>query len=283
MDKGTQIAFLGIGAMGLPMADRVLAAGYPLSVWNRTPSRAEALSGSGARVAPTPQDVVRDAEVVITMLADPPAVLEIVTQIAPELRPGSFLIEMSTIGPDALHKVAGLLPEGVTLIDSPVMGSADRAAAGELVLLVGGAADPVQPLLEQFGTVVRTGGPGSGAALKIVLISAVVAGVVAIGEAMALADQFGLPQELVASAMTASPLAGIAGRAFAQHSSFAVRLAAKDIALAASVANLPLTRAVHERLMAFPGAQEQDLAHIVSCIRAELTAGSAQVDRSVGG
>ena len=267
MANSTKVAFLGIGAMGLPMAGRILAAGYPLSVWNRTPGRADPLGLSGAQVAATPADAVRDADVVITMLADPGAVLEVVTEIAPTLRPGSFLIEMSTIGPAAVRTVAGLLPEGVTLIDAPVMGSADRAATGELVVLVGGEADPVQPLLELFGTVRRTGETGSGAALKIVLISAVVAGVTAIGEAMALADQFGLPQELVVSAMTASPLAGIAGRAFAQQSSFAIRLAAKDVALATNAADLPLARAVYERLTAFPEAQDEDLAQLVKYIR----------------
>ncbi len=133
------------------------------------------------------------------------------------------MIEASTIGPDALREAAALLPDGVTLIDAPVMGSIDRAASGELSLLVGGEADGVLPLLELFGTVTRTGESGTGAALKIVLINAVVAGVTVIGEAMALADTLGLSEDLVKRAMAASPLAGIAGRAFTPDAHFPIR------------------------------------------------------------
>jgi 3-hydroxyisobutyrate dehydrogenase-like beta-hydroxyacid dehydrogenase len=99
-----------------------------------------------------------------------------------------------------------------------------------------------------------------GAALKVVLISAVVAGVTAIGEAMAVADALGLPEDLVKAAMPQSPVAGIAGRAFAQGSHFAIRLAAKDVALAAASADLPVSCAVHTRLLEFPAEREEDVA-----------------------
>jgi 3-hydroxyisobutyrate dehydrogenase-like beta-hydroxyacid dehydrogenase len=146
MDKNSKIAFLGLGTMGAPMARRVLAAGYPLTVWNRSPERAAVLAGEGARVAETPAEAVREADVVVTMLADPLAVQGVVARFASALRPGACLIEASTIGAQALAELSGLLPEGVTLVDAPVMGSADRAAAGELSLLVGGDADEVMPV-----------------------------------------------------------------------------------------------------------------------------------------
>lgn len=276
MDKNTRIAFLGLGAMGAPMARRVLDAGYPLTVWNRSPQRAEPLVAKGAQQAETPAGAVRDADVVITMLADPAAVREVVGALAPALRPGQTLIESSTIGPDALHEVAGLLPDGVTLIDSPVMGSVDRAEAGGLSLLVGGDADEVMPLLELFGTVTRTGETGTGAALKIVLISAVVAGVTMIGEAMTLADALGLPEDLVKSAMTtASPLAGIAARAFSEDTLYQVHLAAKDVGLATASADLPLYRTVHDILTAYPSAADEDLSHIVKLLRTKGSSASA--------
>jgi 3-hydroxyisobutyrate dehydrogenase-like beta-hydroxyacid dehydrogenase len=266
MDK--KIAFLGLGTMGTPMARRLLSAGYPLTVWNRSAGRAARLEEEGATVAASPAEAVRDADIVITMLADPAAVREVVGALAPALRPGVTLIEASTIGPDGLREVAGLLPEGVALVDSPVMGSADRAAAGELSLLVGGDFAAVKPVLEVFGTITPCGETGTGAALKVVLISAIVAGVTVVGEAMALADRLGLPEDLVTRSMAASPLAGLAGRAFATGAHFPIYLAAKDVALATGEADLPVARAVHERLTGFPDAREEDLGQVVKHIRA---------------
>ncbi|NEA33959.1 NAD(P)-dependent oxidoreductase [Streptomyces sp. SID13031] len=269
MDKNTKIAFLGLGSMGAPMARRVQAAGYPLTVWNRSPARAAAFAEAGAvvTVADSPADAVREADVVITMLADPAAVRDVVGEFAPSIKPGTILIDASTVGPAVVRELAELLPDGVTLIDAPVMGSVDRAASGELLLMVGGDADPVLPLLELFGTVNRTGAVGTGAALKLVLINAVVNGVALVGEAMALADALGLPEAQVKAALATSPLAGLAGRAFAEGSYFPVRLAAKDVALATAAADLPIARAVHARLTAYPAVTNEDLAQIIKPFR----------------
>jgi 3-hydroxyisobutyrate dehydrogenase len=263
MDKNSKIAFLGLGSMGGPMARRVAAAGYPLTVWNRSAGRAEGFE----EVADSPADAVRDADVVVTMLADPAAVREVVSSFASTLKPGAVLVEASTIGPDAVREVAELLPDGVTLVDAPVMGSVDRAASGELSLFVGGDADGVMPLLEVFGSVNRTGAVGTGAALKLVMINAVVNGVALIGEALALADALGLPEEQVRRSLAASPVAGIAGRAFAEGAYFPVRLAAKDVALAADAAELPIARAIHARLTAYPDATNEDIGQIVKYFR----------------
>lgn len=267
MDKNTKIAFLGLGSMGGPMARRVLAAGYPLTVWNRSAGRTEEFAKQGATVAESPAEAVRDAEVVVTMLADPAAVREVVGAFASELQPGTVLIEASTIGPAAVAEVEKVLRAGVTLIDAPVMGSVDRAASGELSLMVGGEADPVMPLLELFGTVNRTGATGTGAALKLVLINAVVNGVTVIAEAMTLADALGLPEDQVKRAMAASPLAGIAGRAFAEGSYFPIRLAAKDVSLAAGAVSLPIATIVYDHLTAYPDAANEDLSQIVKHLR----------------
>ncbi|MEV4316011.1 NAD(P)-dependent oxidoreductase [Actinocrispum sp. NPDC049592] len=257
MDKN--LAFLGLGSMGDPMARRLIPAGYRLTVWNRTPK------DFPAEVAASPADAVRNADVVITMLADPPAVREVVTGFAAALRPGTTVIDMSSIGPQAVREVRDLLPDGVTLIDAPVMGSIDRAAGGELSVLAGGDADEVMPILRVFGTVTRAGALGAGAALKIVLINAVISGVAVVAEAMALADAFGLPEDMVKRAMAASPLAGVAGRAFAQGVYFPVRLAAKDVGLATASADLPLSTVVQNLLDAAPSTE--DLAAIVKYAR----------------
>ena len=209
MERVERIGFIGLGIMGGPMAGRLLAAGYPVTVWNRTASRAEPLQAEGATVAASPAEAVREADVVITMLADPTAVREVINAVSGHLRPGTTLIEASTIGPQALQEVVALLPGGVALIDAPVMGSADRAASGQLVVLAGGDLTKVRPILEVFGTVTECGAVGNGAALKVVLINAVIAGVTVIGEAMALADALGLPEELVTGALASGPLAGV--------------------------------------------------------------------------
>jgi 3-hydroxyisobutyrate dehydrogenase-like beta-hydroxyacid dehydrogenase len=272
MERMERMAFIGLGIMGSPMAKRLLAAGYPLTVWNRTASRAEPLQAEGANVAASPAEAVREADVVITMLADPTAVREVINDIARHLRPGATLIEASTIGPQALKEVAALLPGSVALVDAPVMGSADRAASGQLVVLAGGNLTKVRPILEVFGTVTECGAVGHGAALKVVLINAVIAGVTVVGESMALADVLGLPPELVTSALASGPLAGIAGRAFAQGANYPLRLAAKDVTLATASADLPLLRIVHDWLIAFPEVESEDLGQIVRHIRAQLQA-----------
>jgi 3-hydroxyisobutyrate dehydrogenase-like beta-hydroxyacid dehydrogenase len=263
-----KIAFLGLGTMGAPMAGRLIAAGHDVTVWNRTDEKAVPLIDQGASAAASPSDAVGDADVVITMLSDSAAVAEVVSAFVPALKPNATLIDASTIGPAALAEVAALLPEGVTLVDSPVMGSADRAATGELVLLAGGEISAVRPILDLFGNVIHCGPLGNGAALKVVVIGAIVAGVTVIGEAMALADTFKLREELVVGVMQKMPLAGLAARAFAEGSLYQVKLAAKDVALGADVAHLPVARAVHQRLLDFPAAATEDIGQIVKFIRA---------------
>ena len=189
----SDVAFLGMGAMGAPMARRLLAAGHHVTVWNRTPARAEALRADGADVAATPAEAVAGAAYVLTMLSDAAAVESVAAAFAPALAAGAVVVEMSTIGPDAEHRVRALLPDSVAVADAPVMGSVDRAAAGALTVLAGGAVDAARPVLAELGDIVDCGGFGAGAARKIVLINAVIAGVAVVGEALALADRLGVP------------------------------------------------------------------------------------------
>ncbi len=162
------------------MARRVLSAGYPLAVWNRSPGPADLLAAEGAARAQSPVEAVRDADVVILMLADAAAVHAVIEQAAPALRAGTVVVDASTIGPEAVAAIRTRLPDGVAYLDAPVMGSVDRATSGQLGVLVGGDAEPVLPLLRLFGTVTSTGPVGTAAALKIVLITAVVTGVAAV-------------------------------------------------------------------------------------------------------
>ncbi|MER5740532.1 NAD(P)-dependent oxidoreductase [Streptomyces sp. NPDC002262] len=257
-----KIAFLGLGSMGLPMARRLLDAGYPLTVWNRTAAKAAPLLDAGALLAETPADAVRNADVVITMLADPDAARAVAGLLIPALRPGTHWIDTSTIGPGTTRELAARLPEGVTLIDAPVMGSVDRAASGELLILAGGDTTPVADVLARLGTVTACGGPGDGAALKLVLINAAIGGVALVAESLALADALGLPRDLALRTLGAGPLGGAVGRVTATGSHFPVALAAKDVALATGTAELPLLETVHRFLLADPTLSGEDLASV---------------------
>ncbi|MGW7523866.1 NAD(P)-dependent oxidoreductase [Streptomyces sp. NPDC054783] len=242
-----KIAFLGLGRMGAPMARRLLAARHPLTVWNRTPARAEPLVTEGAVRAGSPAEAVRDADVVITMLAGPDALADVAGAVAPELPPGTAWVEMSTVGPDAVRELAGRLKDGVTLVDAPVMGSTDRAAGGTLGILAGGDTAAVEHVLAHLGTVTRTGPLGSGASLKLVVNTAVIGGVGLVAEALRLAAALGLDGGTARAALKTGPLGGAVDRAFADGVSFATDLAVKDLRISASAAQLPIIAAVSER------------------------------------
>lgn len=265
-----KIAFLGLGHMGAPMARQLLATGNPLTVWNRTAEKAKPLVGEGARLAADPAEAVRDADVVITMLAGPDAVRAVADAIVPELRPGTHWVEMSTVGPDVVRELAARVPDGVTLVDAPVMGSTDKAAAGQLGILAGGEADGVAHVLACFGPVTRTGPIGSGAALKLVVNTAVIGGVALVAEAMKLADALGLDEQTAMGALAGGPLGGAVGRAFATDVHFGSDLAVKDVALATAVTQLPAMEAVLGHYQAAADDLEvahEDIARAVAHIR----------------
>src|SRR6202140_3112393 len=120
------IGFLGLGEMGTPMAGRLLHAGHDLVVWNRSVERTAALAKEGAAVAPSPAKAAAGRDFVITMLATPEALEQVLfgsAGLAPALSPGQVLIDMSTVGPDEIRSVAARMPKGVSLVDAPVRGS----------------------------------------------------------------------------------------------------------------------------------------------------------------
>jgi 3-hydroxyisobutyrate dehydrogenase/2-hydroxy-3-oxopropionate reductase len=206
-----KLAFLGLGAMGAPMAARLIAAGHEVAVWNRTPSRAQAVSGA-ARVAESPADAARGADAVITMLENPQAVSEVLLGddgVAAGAGPGATLIEMSTIGPDALAEIRERLPEGVELVDAPVLGSVSNAEDGSLDVFVGASEEAFErwrDVLSALGTPMHLGPPGSGAAMKLVANSTLAGVITVAGEALALADGFGLDQQRALEALLKTPI-----------------------------------------------------------------------------
>jgi 3-hydroxyisobutyrate dehydrogenase-like beta-hydroxyacid dehydrogenase len=207
-----KLAFLGLGLMGTPMATRLLDAGHDLTVWNRTSAKTEPLLDHGASAASSPAEAVAGADAVITMLATPQALQQVLFAdggVVGALSAGQWLIDMSTVGPETIRSVAGHLPSDVSLIDAPVRGSVPEATAGRLLIYVG-ASDAdfahVQPLLAPLGTLHHVGGSGAGAATKMVVNLTLGVTMTALGEALSLADTLGLHRETVLDVLAESPI-----------------------------------------------------------------------------
>ena len=157
MSPFPNIAFLGTGLMGAPMCQNLLSAGLPLTVWNRSLPKAEPLGKRGAVVADSPQSAVADADAVITMLSDGPAVSEVMFEqgAADAIREGATRIDMGSIGADeAIDHAKRHSEHGVRYLDAPVSGGTRGAAAGELAIMAGGNAETfaaMQPVFAPLG------------------------------------------------------------------------------------------------------------------------------------
>ena len=230
-----QIAVLGLGAMGSRVARRLLDAGHDIIVWNRTPAKARDFP----RVAASPAEACRDADAAITMVADAQALRAVTNGISPPT-----LIEMSTVGPDAIHELAATL-RGTQLIDAPVLGSRSEAEQGTLHLFVGATPQLYaqwEPLFRLLGTPHRVGPLGTGAGAKLVANLALFEALGALAEALRLAERVGLSRDTAFEVLAATPLAAqaerrraaIETRAFPPR--FTLALARKDADLVAQVA-----------------------------------------------
>jgi 3-hydroxyisobutyrate dehydrogenase len=212
------VAFLGLGTMGGGMAMRLIEAGFPLRVWNRSPERAEALRQAGATVARTPRDAAATADVVLSMVADDEASRAVWTGTEGALASaahGALLIECSTLSPAWIQQLSAAAAErGCAFLDAPVTGSKPQAAAGELLFLVGGDAnvyERARPVLTPMSRdVIHLGPIGSGARMK--LVNNFVCGVqaAALAEGLALVEASGLDVDkavtVLANGAPGSPL-----------------------------------------------------------------------------
>ncbi|MEO3888733.1 Rid family hydrolase [Nonomuraea sp. B5E05] len=216
------IAFLGQGRMGAPMARRLVEAGHEVRTWRR---------GNGVTAAAA----VDGAGLVITMLSDPAAVREVVTAALPGLRPGTTVVEMSTIGPEAVRELRALLPAEVGLVDAPVLGSVGPAASGTLTVLAGGDVAGCRDVLSAFGRVRELGPLGAGAAMKIAVMSALVPVQVLLAETFAYAGAHGVDRDALVDVLADTPL-GVAAerlRIPSGETRYSLAHAAKDLELAA--------------------------------------------------
>jgi 2-hydroxy-3-oxopropionate reductase len=191
------IAFLGTGLMGAPMARRLLAAGLPVTVWNRDVRKAEALVDKGAILAHTAAEAVGQADIVITMLSDGHAVGDVLfsARVAEALKPGSVVVDMSSIAPPmAKDHSAKLSERGIAHVDAPVSGGVVGAEAGTLAIMAGGDASVIEGLAVVFaalGRVTHVGPSGAGQICKLANQQIVAITIGAVAEAMMLVEAGG--------------------------------------------------------------------------------------------
>ena len=280
----TKIAFLGLGMMGTPMATRLLEDGHDLTVWDRTDGKTKALVDRGAVAATSPAEAAVGVDVAITMLANPQVLEQVVFEggLARALGSGQVLMDMSTVGPDEIRSVRERVPEGVIVVDSPVRGSVPEASGGKLDIFVGAtdeAFERVRGILESLGTVRHVGGPGAGAAAKMVTNSALGAAIAAVGEALSLGEIFGLDHTVVLDVLADSPVGPTAKAKRANIESdtyppnFKLSLALKDMRLVTEAASgtgrdLKLAEASRAWLdeAAAAGAGDLDFSAVVATI-----------------
>jgi 3-hydroxyisobutyrate dehydrogenase-like beta-hydroxyacid dehydrogenase len=263
-----KIAYIGIGVMGQGMVPNLLRAGHAVTVWNRTPARAEAMATHGATVARTIAAAVRGADLVLVCLSNDEAVTEVVWGeggLLSCVASGQTVVDMSTVHPDlSLRQHAAFAERGATFLDAPVFGSRNEAAGGGLWIVVGGADDAferVRPVLEVLSeTLHHMGGPATGAKMKLVGNLVVAMQLEALGEAMVLATKAGLDLKKVLGVLHVtdfkSPIfdgvgAALLARDFGTH--FALKHMLKDANLIARFAQdlnspIPATAAARETI-----------------------------------
>ncbi len=284
-----RLGLIGLGTMGSAMAGHLVRAGYPLTVWNRTPGKASALVEAGATEAADAAAVGRASDVVVISVSDTPdveAVLFGPAGLAEGLAPGSLVIDTSTISPAATRAFAQRLERGgVALVDAPVSGGSEGAQKATLTVFLGGgeaAVERARPILEHLGKTITHFGPvGSGQAVKAVN-QVVIAGVyLAVAEGMVLSMKAGLDPEQVVAALGG----GVAGSWILANRSgkmirndyplgFRTSLHLKDLGIALAMARelgvvLPLAAlaAQLENGLVARGYGDEDMSNLARAIR----------------
>jgi 3-hydroxyisobutyrate dehydrogenase-like beta-hydroxyacid dehydrogenase len=258
---------IGLGNMGTAIAERLLGAGYPLRVNNRTPEKAQALGALGAEVAATPEELVQQVDVVLTSLANDAAFEDLTGRVIAAARAGSVLVDMSTVSPDASARVASLAESAsVRYVRAPVSGNPSVVRAGNLSFIVSGADDDidrVEPVIRAIGPTVHRVGDGEQARIVKLAINLMIAGLAQLmSEALVLGEAADVPRAALLEVMGSSAV----GAPFVKYkteplvrddfsATFTTALMEKDIDLALDAAaaagvELPLTREMKSHLHA---------------------------------
>jgi 3-hydroxyisobutyrate dehydrogenase-like beta-hydroxyacid dehydrogenase len=254
-----EIAWIGTGIMGAPMARRLLKAGHHLRVFNRSQEKARSLANEGALVALDAASAAADAQTIFIMVPDTPDVDNVIGKIEPSLTRGQLVLDMSTIAPQAERRTAQKLAAlGVDYLDTPVSGGETGAIEGTLTIMVGGgeaAFHRVRPLLEVLGKRITYMGPsGAGQTTKLANQIAVALTLEATAEALLFATRGGLDPAIVLEAIGAGAaaswqLSNLGPKIIAQdyRPGFFVKLIRKDLRL--------ITEAASQNGIALPGLQ----------------------------
>ena len=280
-----KLGWIGLGNMGIPMVANLLAAGYDVTVYNRTLDKAEGLRAKGAQVAATAQELVQRVDIVITMLSDSATVEAVLFGeggAAAAMRAGQTLIDMSTIAPESSRSIASRLQaQGVGFLDAPVSGSVKPATDGTLVILVGGdkelyeTCSPIFRVLGKATYHFGANGQGSNAKLAVNLMLGIT--MQGLSEALVLAEKTGLDRQTVLDMFNntaiASPILSLKTPGIlANHfdAAFALKHMEKDFGLALEAAKqaeaaLPATSAAHQTFVAAKanGLGDKDIAAIL--------------------
>jgi len=219
MAEQIKAGVIGLGAMGAPMARHLAQAGLLSMLWNRTKSKAQTLAEeTGAVAAESPEQLAAGCNVILTCVSADRDLLGVVDQLMPGVKPGSVIVDTSTVSPATAREIADRLGKaGAGFVDAPVSGGVEGAKKGTLSVMAGGDSaniSRIMPVLEAIsGTVTQMGPVGSGQATKAVN-QVMVAGIAeAVCEALALGEKLNLPSERLISIVSA----GAAGSWFLDH------------------------------------------------------------------
>ncbi|MCB0155463.1 MAG: NAD(P)-dependent oxidoreductase [Anaerolineae bacterium] len=205
------IGFVGLGIMGQGMALNLRKAGFALTVWNRTEAKAQPVIEAGGRLAGSPAEVAAQSDIVVVCVSDTPDVEAVVLGeqgIVHGAKPGSLVIDCSTISPKATKAIAAQLAEKeVAMLDAPISGGSEGAVKGTLSIMVGGAAEDFErarPVFEAMGkTITHVGETGAGQTVKLVNQVLVVGNALAMCEAFMLAQAGGVDLKTTLKAVEA--------------------------------------------------------------------------------
>jgi len=284
-----RIGFAGLGTMGAAMAANLARSGFPLTVWNRTTGRAGPLLEIGAKEASTPGALAAESDVVVICVSDSPDVEQVLfgsNGIATTIRPGSLVIDCSTISPTVTWNAAQrLAQQQVQLVDAPVSGGSEGAQKATLTIFVGGepaAVDRARPILEALGkTITHLGPSGSGQAAKAVNQVILAGTYLGVAEGIVLALKSGLDVEQVVAALGGGAaqswvLANRSGRMIANEYplGFKTVLHRKDLQIALDLAAdvgaaLPISAlcAQIETSLIAQGYADEDMSAVARTIR----------------
>ncbi|MGB8408192.1 MAG: NAD(P)-binding domain-containing protein [Mycobacterium sp.] len=259
------VGLVGVGDMGSAMLPHLLAAGFTVSAYDIDPSRLQAAVAAGARQAPSAADCARHADLVmcLVMSSDIPSALLGEDGALAATRAGSVVVIGSTTTPAIAREIQARAPDGVLLVDAPIVGGVRYAREKSVTFLAGGqpeALDKADPVLTALGTVERVGPYGSGIAYKLITNAFVMAAEVGLREALDLTDLLGGDYPTALRLFGVGPMAAVVNRALDESNPRPLRASAEDFDTLLSVVDdpsaLPISAAGRDRLWAAVNADD---------------------------